>query len=140
MLLENKSLTNILLKKGKLTKEEYNEIKKHPVIGKNILSNAEIFQDIIPIVLHHHESYNGKGYPNHLSGKDIPLLAKIVCVADAFDAMTSKRSYRDELDISYVKSEIKSQAGIQFDPVVATTLLDILNNEYRLILEIKNRY
>ncbi len=131
---------SILLKKGKLTKEEYNEIKKHPVIGKNILSNAEIFQDIIPIVLHHHESYNGKGYPNHLSGKDIPLLAKIVCVADAFDAMTSKRSYRDELDISYVKSEIKSQAGIQFDPVVATTLLDILNNEYRLILEIKNRY
>ena len=131
---------SILLKKGKLTQEEYNEIKKHPIIGKNILSNASIFQDIIPIVLYHHERYDGKGYPEGLSNKDIPLLARIVCVADAFDAMTSKRSYRTELDLDYVKNEIKSKSGTQFDPIIATTFLDVLFHEYRLISEIKNRF
>lgn len=131
---------SILLKKEKLTNQEYNEIKKHPTIGKNILSNAAIFQDIIPIVLYHHERYDGKGYPEGLRDKEIPLLARIVCVADAFDAMTSRRSYRTELNLDYVRNEIKSLSGIQFDPVIATTFLDVLNNEYRSILEIKNRY
>ena len=132
---------SILLKNGKLTSEEYDEIKKHPIIGKNILSNAEIFQDIIPIVLYHHEKYDGTGYPYKLSAEDIPLLARIVSVADAFDAMTSKRSYRKELGLEYVKSEIKSKMGTQFDPIVATTFLDVLNNEYRLISEIhKSHY
>ena len=132
---------SILLKNGKLTEEEYNEIKKHPIIGKNILSNAEIFKDIIPIVLYHHERYDGKGYPYGLVDKDIPLLARIVSVADAFDAMTSKRSYRNELSLDFVKEEIKSKIGTQFDPIVATTFLDILNNEHRLISEIhKSHY
>lgn len=131
---------SILLKNGKLTEEEYNEIKTHPIIGKNILSNAAIFQDIIPIVLYHHERYDGKGYPYGLSDKDIPLLARIVAVADAFDAMTSRRSYRSELDLSYVKEELKNKMGTQFDPIVATTFLDILNNEYRTILNIKQSY
>ena len=132
---------SILLKNGKLTEEEYNEIKKHPIIGKNILSNAEIFKDIIPIVLYHHERYDGKGYPYGLADKDIPLLARIVSVADAFDAMTSKRSYRNELSLDFVKEEIKSKIGTQFDPIVATTFLDILNNEHRLISEIhKSHY
>ena len=124
-----------------MTEEEYNEIKKHPIIGKNILSNAEIFKDIIPIVLYHHERYDGKGYPYGLADKDIPLLARIVSVADAFDAMTSKRSYRNELSLDFVKEEIKSKIGTQFDPIVATTFLDILNNEHRLISEIhKSHY
>lgn len=131
---------SILLKNGKLTNKEYDEIKSHPIIGKNILSNAAIFQDIIPIVLYHHERYDGKGYPYGLSDKDIPLLARIVAVADAFDAMTSRRSYRNELDIEYVKEELKNKTGTQFDPVVATTLLDILNNEYRTILNIKQSH
>lgn len=132
---------SILLKNGKLTEEEYNEIKKHPIIGKNILSNAEIFKDIIPIVLYHHERYDGKGYPYGLADKDIPLLARIVSVADAFDAMTSKRSYRNELSLDFVKEEIRSKIGTQFDPIVATTFLDILNNEHRLISEIhKSHY
>ena len=130
----------ILLKKGKLTDKEYDEIKNHPIIGKNILSNAAIFSDILPIVTYHHERYDGKGYPEGLSDKDIPLLARIVAVADAFDAMTSKRSYRGELDLNYVKSEIKSKSGTQFDPIVATTFLDVINNDYRLIKEIKNRF
>lgn len=131
---------SILLKNGKLTDKEYNEIKSHPIIGKNILSNAAIFQDIIPIVLYHHERYDGKGYPYGLADKDIPLLARIVAVADAFDAMTSRRSYRNELDIEFVKEELKSKMGTQFDPVVATTFLDVLNNEYRTILNIKQSY
>lgn len=131
---------SILLKNGKLTNEEYDEIKTHPIIGKNILSNAAIFQDIIPIVLYHHERYDGKGYPYGLSDKDIPLLARIVAIADAFDAMTSRRSYRNELDIEYVKEELKNKTGTQFDPVVATTFLDILNNEYRTILNIKQSH
>lgn len=131
---------SILLKNGKLTNKEYDEIKTHPIIGKNILSNAAIFQDIIPIVLYHHERYDGKGYPYGLADKDIPLLARIVAVADAFDAMTSKRSYRNELDIEYVKEELKNKTGTQFDPVVATTFLDILNNEYRTILNIKQNH
>lgn len=131
---------SILLKNGKLTDEEYNEIKNHPIIGKNILSNAAIFEDIIPIVLYHHERYDGKGYPYGLSDKDIPLLARIVAVADAFDAMTSRRSYRNELDLGYVKDELKNKMGTQFDPVVATTFLDILNNEYRSILNIKQSH
>jgi HD-GYP domain-containing protein (c-di-GMP phosphodiesterase class II) len=131
---------SILLKNGKLTNEEYDEIKRHPIIGKNILSNAAIFQNIIPIVLYHHERFDGKGYPYGISDKDIPFLARIVAVADAFDAMTSKRSYRDELGLDYVKNEIKNKMGTQFDPIVATTFLDILQNEYRSILNIKQSH
>ena len=131
---------SILLKSDKLTDEEYDEIKKHPIIGKNILSNAVIFKDIIPIVLYHHERYDGKGYPYGLSDKDIPFLARIVSVADAFDAMTTKRSYRPELKIDYVKNEIKSKMGTQFDPIVATTFLDVISSEYNLIREIQKSY
>lgn len=128
---------SILLKNGKLTDEEFTEIKKHPLIGEKIISNAEIFKNIIPIVLFHHERFDGKGYPYGLADKDIPFLARIVAVADAFDAMTSKRSYRDELDLEYVKEELKNKIGTQFDPVIATTLLDIINSDYRSIREIK---
>lgn len=129
---------SILLKNGKLTNEEYDEIKRHPIIGKNILSNAEIFGDIIPIVLYHHERYDGTGYPYGLSDKDIPFLARIVAVADAFDAMTSRRSYRDELDLNYVKEELRAKTGTQFDPIVTATFLNILNNDYRLVRNIKH--
>ena len=131
---------SILLKEGKLTKEEYDEIKKHPTIGKDILSNGSIFKEIIPIVLYHHERYDGTGYPYGLTEKDIPFLARIVSVADAFDAMTTKRSYRSDLDISYVKNEIKTKMGTQFDPIVATTFLEIINSEFHLIKEIQNNY
>lgn len=96
---------NILLKTSKLTDSEYNEIKKHPSIGAYILENSKVFKDIIPIVLHHHERYDGKGYPDNLKGEDIPFMARIVSVSDSFDAMTSKRSYRDSLSINIVKEE-----------------------------------
>ena len=93
---------SILQKDGKLSDDEYSEIKNHPSIGAHILSTASIFQDILPIVKHHHERYDGKGYPSQLAGENIPYLARITAVADTFDAMTSKRSYRDSLPLDYV--------------------------------------
>jgi len=120
---------SILLKNDKLDDNEYSEIKNHPTIGAHIISNATIFKNIIPIVKHHHERYDGTGYPGRLIGNEIPYLARIAAVADAFDAMTSKRSYRDSLDLEFVKNEIKSNSGSQFDPKIAEAFLDILENE-----------
>ena len=131
---------SILLKNGKLTNDEYSEIKNHPSIGAHILNNATIFKDIIPIVKHHHERYDGHGYPSMLSGEDIPLLARIAAVADAFDAMTSTRVYRNELDIDYVKEELRANAGTQFDPNIANLFLDILETEPEKIDEIRAKY
>ena len=130
----------ILLKKANLTVEEYNEIKKHPSIGKQIISNATIFRDIVPIVYYHHERYDGKGYPTHIKGKDIPFLARVVAVADAFDAMTSRRSYRDELDFEIVKETIRKCKGTQFDPEVADAFLRVLDNKFDKIKEIKTKF
>ena len=131
---------SILLKETKLSDDEYSEIKNHPSIGAHILSNATIFKDIIPIVLHHHERYDGKGYPKRLAGEDIPLMARIAAVADTFDAMTSKRSYRDALPLDIVKEELRKNSGTQFDPKVAEVFLDILENEYDKIKEIQEKY
>ena len=119
---------SILLKNDKLSDEEYSEIKNHPSIGAHILSNATIFQDIIPIVKHHHERFDGKGYPSKLQGSDIPYLARIATVADAFDAMTSRRSYRDSLNMDIVREEIANNSGTQFDPEITSVFLDILDN------------
>ena len=130
----------ILLKPGKLTDDEYSEIKNHPSIGAHILSNATTFQNVIPIVKHHHERYDGTGYPGKLKGEDIPYLARIAAVADAFDAMTSKRTYRDSLPLEIVKQEIEKCKGSQFDPNCADAFLDILNNHYDEIKEIQEKY
>ena len=131
---------SILLKPGKLTDDEYSEIKNHPSIGAHILGSAKIFQDIIPIVKHHHEKYDGNGYPSRLKGDEIPYLARIAAVADTFDAMTSRRSYRGPIDVEQVKEEIKRCEGTQFDPQIAEVFLDILNNEFDKIKEIQEKY
>lgn len=131
---------SILLKDAKLTDDEYSEIKNHPSIGKHILSNATIFQNIVPIVYHHHEKYDGCGYPAGLAGEDIPLFARIAAVADTFDAMTSKRSYRNALPLEVVSSEIRRCSGSQFDPKIAEVFLDILHNHYGEIEEIQGKY
>ena len=130
----------ILLKTDKLTDDEYSEIKNHPAIGAHILSNASIFADIIPIVKHHHERYDGKGYPARLAGEDIPYLARIVAVADTFDAMTSRRSYRQALDFDYTTNEIKRCKGTQFDPAIADVFLEILRTNQDKITEIQKKY
>lgn len=131
---------SILLKSSKLSDDEYSQIKNHPSIGAHILGDVPMFQDIIPIVLHHHERFDGNGYPSQLKGTDIPYFARIAAVADTFDAMTSKRSYRDSLPIDVVKDEIVRCSGTQFDPDIAKVFLDILNNEYDKIEEIKNEF
>jgi len=131
---------SILLKTEKLTDDEYSEIKNHPTIGVHILSNATIFQDIIPVVKHHHERFDGHGYPSQLKGGEIPLLARITAVADTFDAMTSRRSYRDALSLDIVKEEITKCSGSQFDPQITNVFLDILNNQYDDISKIQNTY
>ena len=131
---------SILQKAGKLSDDEYSEIKNHPSIGAHILSTASIFQDIIPIVKHHHERYDGKGYPSQLVGENIPYLARITAVADTFDAMTSKRSYRDSLPLDYVITEFERCKGTQFDPKIADVFIDILKNHYDKLTAIQEKY
>ena len=131
---------SILLKESRLTDDEYSQIKNHPTIGSHILSTATIFQDIIPIVKHHHERYDGKGYPSKLSGENIPYLARIVAIADTFDAMTSKRPYRDALPIEKVKEEFIKGMGTQFDPSLADLFLKLLENNFSEIQEIMEKY
>ena len=131
---------SILLKESKLSDEEYSQIKNHPMIGVHMLGDAAIFTDILPIVKHHHERYDGRGYPSQLVGDDIPYVARIAAVADTFDAMTSKRSYRDSLPIDIVRAEIERCSGTQFDPNIAKVFLDIMNNDFDLIREIQEKY
>ena len=130
----------ILLKNGKLTDEEYAEIKKHPQIGVDILGDSDMFKNIIPFVKYHHERYDGKGYPEGLSGENIPYIARIAAVADSFDAMSSRRVYRDSLPIEVVKEEIMKNLGTQFDPEIGSVFLDIIDNHYDEIQEIKDKY
>jgi len=131
---------SILLKEAKLTDDEYSQIKNHPSIGAHILCNAAIFQNIIPIVKHHHEKFDGTGYPGRLKGNDIPYLARIAAVADTFDAMTSKRTYREPLPLDTVTAEIERCSGTQFDPEIANAFLDILKNNFEDIKEIQSEF
>ena len=129
----------ILQKNGKLSEDEYSEIKNHPTIGVHILSTASIFQDILPIVKYHHERYDGKGYPERLSGENIPYLARITALADTFDAMTSKRVYREAIDIERVIEEFEDCKGTQFDPKLDEVFLDILKNDFESIKKIQEK-
>lgn len=126
----------ILTKSAKLSDEEYSEIKNHPAIGVHILSGAEVFKEMMPVVLYHHERWDGKGYPKQLKGETIPKLARIAAVADAFDAMTSSRAYRDALDLSIAIDEIENNLGTQFDPEAGQAMLNILKNNKEAILKI----
>ncbi len=110
---------DIINKKGKLTDEEYEEIKKHTVWGAQILHSITEYPKLIIGAKFHHERYDGRGYPEHLKGEDIPEIARIISVADAYDAMTSKRSYRDPIPQVTVREEIIKGSGTQFDPKYA---------------------
>ena len=133
-------LDEILSKTTKLTDKEFLEIQKHPVIGEYILSKSPMFKDILPIIKHHHERYDGAGYPDKLSGENIPYLARMTTVCDAFDAMTTKRSYRDSLPLDTVKSELSKHKGTQFDPKIADVFLDIIKYHLDEIEEIQRRH
>ena len=120
---------SIINKASKLTDAEYDIIKKHPEIGYQILSEMPELKDIAIGARWHHERYDGKGYPDGLKGDDIPLQARIICVADSYDAMSSNRSYRKFLPQDVVRSELEKGCGTQFDPVIAGIMLDIMKED-----------
>lgn len=107
-----------LLKPGRLTDEEFEEIKRHAEIGADLIGNLEMYRTSVGIVRHHHERWDGKGYPDRIKGEEIPLGARIIAVADSFDAMTSDRPYRRAMDFTDAMAEIRRNSGIQFDPQV----------------------
>ena len=125
---------SIINKPGKLTEEEYSVIKTHPEVGFNILRNMSEIKDIEYGARWHHERYDGKGYPDGLSGEEIPVYARIIAVADVYDAMTSNRSYRKVLPQEEVKKEIERVKGTQLDPEIAGYMIELIDSdkEYRL--------
>ena len=125
---------SIIKKEGKLTDEEYEYIKLHPVSGYHILKEISASSDIAIGAKYHHERYDGKGYPNGLEGENIPEIARILSVADAYDAMSSNRCYRKALPQDVVRAEIVKGRGTQFDPYIADIMLDIIDEDkdYRL--------
>jgi HD-GYP domain-containing protein (c-di-GMP phosphodiesterase class II) len=124
----------VLQKTGKLTPEEFEQIKKHPEIGARILRDVPQLEDILPGVLHHHERYDGQGYPAGLAGENIPLMGRIICLADCFDAMTSSRTYRKALPLEVALTEIRRCAGTQFDPGLSEEFLKIDAEQLRGLL------
>jgi putative nucleotidyltransferase with HDIG domain len=117
---------HILLKPGKLTDEEYSVMKQHPVIGAQLVQKVSFLSEIAPLIHAHHEQYDGNGYPQGLSGSDIPIESRIVSVLDAFDAMTSDRPYRQSIGLDRAIQELKDFAGSQFDPCVVEEFITIL--------------
>ena len=126
--------SSIINKNGKLTDEEFKQIKLHPVYGNQILSRIQRSPHLSIGAHYHHERYDGRGYPDGLKGEDIPEMARIIGVADAYDAMTSKRSYRDPIPQDKVREELVKGMGTQFDPEFAKIMLHMidLDTEYRM--------
>lgn len=124
----------IINKQGKLSDDEYNEIKKHPMMGYQVLKNISIRGNFAFGAKWHHERIDGKGYPDGIKGDEIPEIAKIIAVADAYDAMTSKRSYRDIMSQEKVRAQIEQGRGTQFDEEIATIMLELIDNdrEYKM--------
>jgi putative nucleotidyltransferase with HDIG domain len=120
----------VLCKNGRLTDEEFDLIKLHPEIGANMLKELPSLQDILPGVLHHHERWDGRGYPMGLAGEDIPELGRILALADTFDAMSSNRAYRSAMPREKVLAEIANCAGTQFEPRLAEAFLKLDLSEY----------
>ncbi len=125
----------VLLKPGKLNGEEFEWIREHPDIGYRILKDIPQLDDVLPGVLHHHERYDGNGYPAGLAGEDIPLVARIITLADSFDAMSSTRTYRRRLSREDVLEEISRCAGYQFDPKLAPILVNLDFSEFDKLVD-----
>jgi putative nucleotidyltransferase with HDIG domain len=121
----------VLLKPGRLSVDEFEIMKKHPVESAEILKNFHFFHDLLPGVLHHHERVDGRGYPHGLKNEDIPLFARIIIIADTFDAMTSTRAYRNALSAETAIKEIEDCAGTQFDPALAKDFIRAIKNDLK---------
>lgn len=124
----------IINKPAKLTDEEYAIIKSHPVLGEKILKNITEFPELLTGARWHHERCDGKGYPDGIAGDKIPVEARIIAIADAYDAMTSKRSYRDALPQATVRDEVEKGKGTQFDPSYAEIMLSMIDEDVDYIM------
>lgn len=125
----NIGIADSILEKGKyngLTPEEFAEIRKHPITGHNVTTNLSWYREESDMIYYHHEKFDGSGYPKGLKGEEIPLGARILAVAEAYDAMASPRAYRDALSEDFIIDELKNKSGTQFDPDVISALLEIL--------------
>lgn len=126
----------VLRKAGKLTDDEFAEMKRHPAVGAKILGDIKQLRDILPGILHHHERYDGRGYPHGLAGGAIPLMGRLLCLADSFDAMTSTRTYRHAMPPAAALVEIRRCAGAQFDPALAEAFVGIGVNRLSALVRI----
>jgi len=118
----------ILNKPDKLTDEEFHYIKEHPIIGQNILTSIEDLKSVAKIIRHHHEKFDGSGYPDNLNGDLIPQGARILAIVDSYDAMTSERPYRPSTDPEKAAHEIEKYAGTQFDPRWVEIFLELFQS------------
>lgn len=125
----------VLCKPGKLTDAEFEAIKRHPQIGHDILQGIPMLADILPGVLYHHERFDGRGYPHGIAGTEIPLVARILAIADTFDAMSSTRSYRSALPRGKVMEEMRRCAGAQFDPELVAAFVQLDLSTYDAMVE-----
>ena len=121
---------SIINKKGKLTEEEYTAIKMHPVIGSEVLKKIPEMPELYRGAKWHHERYDGHGYPDGIAGENIPIEARIIAVADAYDAMSSKRSYRDAMPQAEIRAELVRVKGAQLDPVIADIMIGMIDEDH----------
>lgn len=119
----------ILIKPSKLTAEEMERVKQHAEMGASIVDQIDFLKSLTPVILHHHERWDGKGYPVGLAAEEIPFLARVLAVADSYDAMTSERSYRPKMTTSAARRELEAGAGTQYDPRVVAALLEVLDKQ-----------
>jgi HD-GYP domain-containing protein (c-di-GMP phosphodiesterase class II) len=115
----------VLCKPGRLSEDEFALIQRHPVIGEDICQGVRLFQNFLPLIRHHHERWDGRGYPDGLFGEEIPLGARVMAIADAMDAMLSDRPYRPAMTLDDARAEVAEHAGDQFDPDMVERLGDI---------------
>ena len=130
-----KTPTDILTKPGKLTEEEFEVMQKHAYQGAEIIAGIEGAQAVLPSMLHHHERYDGKGYPDGLAGECIPLLSRMLAICDSFDAMTTKRCYRGSVDLGLCIEEVKLCSGTQFDPEICQMFVGFLKSRFGFAAE-----
>jgi HD-GYP domain-containing protein (c-di-GMP phosphodiesterase class II)/HAMP domain-containing protein len=124
---------SIINKTSRLTEEEFDLIRTHPVRGASIIEPAKFLKNKVPLIRYHHERFDGQGYPEGLKGDGIPMLARIVCVADSYDAMTSKRAYREPMGREAAMKELIKCSGSQFDAKVVTSFLEVLSDDKRML-------